>query len=202
MKNKLFGLIVVLMCLGLFTNSFAGISDKAPVDGFPTKYDSHFRMYTKRNFGPVEDYRWFKSQTMAESAFNPNAKSWVGAGGLMQLMPGTMTEVVGRSGYIENDRFNARWNVAAGIYYDSTLYRQWKSKRPELDRKALMFASYNAGIGNILKAQGKCTATGLDINCGLWSNIKAQGPNVRSWRYDETIGYVNRIMKFMGYKNW
>src|SRR5919201_1404990 len=51
------------------------------------RYDGVFRKYTKRYFGAGFDWRYFKAQGMAESQLNPTARSWVGARGIMQLMP-------------------------------------------------------------------------------------------------------------------
>ena len=57
------------------------------------RYDQTFRKYSKRYFGVGYDWRVFKAQAMAESEMNPDAKSWVGARGLMQLMPSTYKDI-------------------------------------------------------------------------------------------------------------
>ena len=46
-----------------------------------------------------------------------------------------------------------KWNIAAGIYYDRAIWKLWKAKRPFMDKLAFMFGAYNAGKGNIIKAQ-------------------------------------------------
>ena len=167
-----------------------------PIDKYTNKYDEHFRKYSKQYFGIGFDWKWFKSQTLAESAFNETIKSPVGAQGLMQIMPGTFREISAKTG-IPNQPFNSKWNISAGIYYDSTLYFQWRSPRPEIDRISKMMASYNAGIGNILKAQKICTAEGSP-DCNTWKGVKRVAPKVTSWKSAETIGYVSRITKLMG----
>ncbi len=53
------------------------------------RYDPTFRKYSKRFFGVGFDWRLFKAQGMTESNLNPAATSWVGARGVMQLMPTT-----------------------------------------------------------------------------------------------------------------
>src|SRR5690349_9992805 len=45
------------------------------------RFDETFAKYSKRYFGPGFDWTIFKSQAMAESSMNPEAKSPVGARG-------------------------------------------------------------------------------------------------------------------------
>lgn len=197
--NKFISILVVLLCLGLFTNCYAGIADKLPIDRFSDKYDSIIRKEVKRNFGPTFDWRWMKSQVAAESNFNPNAVSPVGARGLSQFMKATFSDVVKRSGYVQNDIFNPRWNLAAQAWYDRKLYNTWRSKRTELSRIQLMMCSYNSGLRYPLNAQKLCLAAG-EKSCNEWDAIRAYAPNVHGWIYKESLGYVKKISKLMGYK--
>jgi len=176
--------------------SFRDSFQVLPIDKYTNKYDEHFIKYTKQYFGIGFNWKWFKAQTCAESAFKETAKSPVGAAGLMQIMPGTFREITAKTG-IPNEPFTAKWAISGGIYYDSTLYRQWKSPRPEVDRIALTMGSYNCGIGNVLKGQKMCTADG-NTNCNTWAGVKKAAPKVKSWKYEETVGYVARITKLMG----
>jgi len=68
----------------------------------------------------------------------------------------------------------------------------WSGPRPEVDRMAFMLGSYNAGAGNILKAQKLCKA---DPN--LWASIVSVAKSVGGWKSAETVGYVSRIMQLM-----
>ena len=76
-----------------------------------------------------------------ESGFNPNAVSKAGAGGLMQLMPGTAKDL----GLSEQDRFNPEKNVDAGMRYLSKQINDFGDV-------GLGLAAYNAGPGNVRKA--------------------------------------------------
>ena len=109
------------------------------------KYDQYFRKYSKRFFGPAIDWHWFKAQGIAESGLRGNARSWVNAKGIMQLMPRTFAELKKKNPELRNV-LDPRWNIAAGIYYDSTLFMKWREDRPFLDRMRFMLGSYNAGF--------------------------------------------------------
>ncbi len=88
------------------------------------------------------DPRLIAAVAHRESAFNPNAVSRVGAGGLMQLMPATAR-------YLGcNNVFDARQNVFAGARYLRTLLDTFHG---DLD---LTLAAYNAGPGAVQKYNG------------------------------------------------
>ncbi len=156
----------------------------------PDRYDNDFRKYTKRFFGPGFDWRIFKAQGMTESNLNPNATSRVGARGLMQLMPSTFAEIRSRNPEIGQIN-DPEWNIAAGIFYNRQLWRQWAKEVAGTDRHHFMFGSYNAGRGTILRAQK--VAIGKELDETVWSSIQNVAPDVPGWRHRETLDYVRRI---------
>lgn len=155
-----------------------------------TEYDDTFRKYSKRFFGPAFEWRVFKAQGMAESNLDPAAKSWVGARGVMQLMPSTF-----RSIQSENDELkeidDPEMNIAAGVYYDRKLWLLWQTDSIEAHRREFMLASYNAGRRTILRAQSHARESGL--NPRAWPDIAKVAPVVPRWRHKETLDYVTRI---------
>jgi len=116
-------------------------------------YDSYFSKYTKRNFGPGFNWHHFKAQAIAESRLKENAKSHVGAIGLMQIMPTTYNEIIKRHRYIKGSGNNPKWNIAAGISYNRSIWNLFKADRSFQDRLDFTFGAYNAGKGNIIQAQ-------------------------------------------------
>ncbi len=157
------------------------------------KYDKYFSKYSKRYFGPNFDWRHFKAQAVAESRLKAKAKSRVGALGVMQIMPKTFKEIQKKNPSIRGSREQPRWSIAAGIYYNRMIWNGWKAERPFQDRINFMFGSYNAGKGNILKAQKIAKREGLNPN--LWKSIEPTLPNVTGKRSKETIGYIRKINK-------
>lgn len=151
-----------------------------------TQYDHHFRKYSKRYFGPGFDWRWFKAQGIAESGLRKDATSWVGARGIMQIMPATLKEIAEKSSLALLDDTDPGQNIAAGVFYDRYLYDLWDDVPQHGERLAFTFASYNGGRSRMLRAQERCTA-----NCGTWAQVNPYAP-------EETQGYVARIMRLMG----
>jgi membrane-bound lytic murein transglycosylase F len=133
----------------------------------------------------------FKAQGITESNLNPHARSWVGARGIMQLMPSTFLEIQSRNpAFATID--DTEWNIAAGIYYDRRLWLQWREDSVDSeDHRHFMFASYNAGRIPILRAQDLARRRTLDPR--LWASIETVAPAVRGWRHRETLRYVHRI---------
>lgn len=81
-------------------------------------------------------------------------------------------------------------SIRAGAYYMARLARGWSSKRPVLDRWDLARASYNAGFGNLLKAQ---KAAGGAV---LYADIIRALPQVTGHHSRETTTYVELIHKW------
>jgi membrane-bound lytic murein transglycosylase F len=153
------------------------------------RFDPIFRKYSKRYFGPAFDWKYFKAQGFAESGLKPTATSWVGARGIMQLMPSTYQEIAShRSEFGEIDQ--PEWNIAAGIMHDRYLWDLWRKDIEDGERHHFMFASYNAGEGTITRALGVARQNG---GLAAWSSIELIAPSVQRWRYTETLGYVRRI---------
>ncbi len=78
----------------------------------------------------------------AESAFNPNALSRVGAQGLMQLMPATARR------FGVSDSFDATQNIRGGVKYLAWLLKRFNGNL------TLAAAGYNAGEGAVDKYKG------------------------------------------------
>ena len=143
------------------------------------------------------DWLLVKAVMKQESAFNPLARSSVGAMGLMQLMPATDKWVDG-----EVDGYDIYKNIKGGMFYLNFLYGFWSTRAtPKDEIYSFILGSYNAGQGNVLKAREFSKARGLWKE--KWNDIVkvlelVTGPaNAR-----ETADYVERITGYyQAYKN-
>lgn len=179
------------------------IPDNAPVNysRYTDQYDGLFRSWTKKYWGVQYDWRMFKAQAIQESALKVNAKSWVGAQGLMQIMPATYGDIVRREPNIKNDPYTPKWNIAAGVWYMKDMWRIFKRAKTPNDRLKMAQGAYNGGAGNILWGIRRCKAYAPKlVECTTWHNMSvaviAHPP--KRWIYHETLGYVSRISWLMG----
>ncbi len=126
---------------------------RAAKTGQLSPYDDAVRRYAKR-YG--FDWRLITAQMYQESRFNPSARSWAGARGLMQVMPRTAREL----GFISIS--NPATGIHAGVKYLSWLRDQFETKVPDVERNWFSLAAYNAGWGHVWDARELAAQIGLD----------------------------------------
>jgi membrane-bound lytic murein transglycosylase F len=171
-----------LMIIGSHITYASSIPNININDSKWSKYDHHFKAYTKKFFGDKIDWRVFKAQAIIESRLQIKAKSEVGARGLMQIMPRTYKEIQKKNSFFRGKSLkNPEWNIAAGIYYNSYLFKRWDQKLTAEKRIQLMLASYNAGFSRTVKAFNRA---GKPTN--QWLAVKPLLPK-------QTSDYVHRI---------
>ncbi len=94
------------------------------------------------------DWRLVAAIIYQESKFNPNARSWCGAQGLMQLMPGTARQI----GVPASQVYNPNSNIKGGTDYLKYLEKTWANVADFTQRIKFILASYNAGPGHVQDA--------------------------------------------------
>lgn len=159
------------------------------------KYDEQIRHSVAIYWNDFPIWQWYKAQLYQESLLNTNAKSPAGAKGLAQFMPRTwldMQRQMNMPSWVTP--YMPSYAIEAGAYYMRRLRNNWSWNRPMLEKHYLALASYNAGLGNILKAQLKCKK--LDFDYVLWEEIKMCLPYVTGKHSQETIIYIERIKKW------
>jgi len=134
------------------------------------------------------DYLLMVAQGYQESLLDQNARSDVGAIGVMQLMPATGSEM--KTG----DITQMEPNIHAGIKYVRWLRDQFFESEPMDGRNKILFsfAAYNAGPTRVQKLRKEAQQRGLDPN--VWFNnveiIAARRIG------EETVTYVANIYKY------
>jgi membrane-bound lytic murein transglycosylase F len=119
-------------------------------------YDSLIRHHAER---AGFDWRLVAAQVYQESRFDPEARSFAGALGLMQIMPRTA------AAYGADDPTEPASNVAAGVRYLGRQYGLFEDV-PESERIWFALASYNAGYGHVQDARRIARRQGFDS--GVW----------------------------------
>ena len=145
----------------------------------------YFRKYgSKYDFDPL----MLAAQGFQESQLDQNARSHVGAVGIMQIMPATGSSLgVGSIHMTES-------NIHAGTKYMDQLMSKYfpDAKFSESNRPLFAFASYNAGPGNISKMRKEAAKRGLDPD-KWFNNVEIV---VAEKIGKETTTYVRNIYQY------
>lgn len=118
-------------------------------------YDDTVRSYAER-YG--FDWRLIVALMYEESRFDPEARSFAGAEGLMQLLPQTAEEL----GLEDLD--DPETAIHAGIKYLAWLRDRFEEDLPVTDRMWFTLAAYNAGAGHVRDARRLAAGRGLNPN--------------------------------------
>jgi membrane-bound lytic murein transglycosylase MltF len=134
------------------------------------------------------DYLLMIAQGYQESQLNQNAKSHVGAVGVMQVMPATGKELkVGDITELEP-------NIHAGVKYLRFMMDKYYADEPmdRLNKGLFTFASYNAGPARIAQLRKRAAERGLDPN-KWFNNVEVVAAESIG---RETVQYVANIYKY------
>lgn len=173
--------------------------------GAISRYDLYFRTYGRRIGW---DWRLLAALCYQESTFDPRARSFAGAQGLMQIMPSTAD----RLGLPADKMYDPEHNIEAGTRYLKQLERELSDVGDRVERQNLAMAAYNGGLNHIRDAMRLARRDGR--NPHRWSDVKVyvlrlsepryyQDSLVRSgyMRGSETAQYVDDIRaRFKKYK--
>lgn len=146
--------------------------------------------------GEYNKFALLKSLVRQESSFRPKVVSWVGAVGLMQIMPNTGKMY----GITKEQLLDPVINVKTGIKHLNVQIRYWQQKGcSDMEAVKLALASYNAGRGYIMKANALVKKNNQELT---WENVKpylkSGEANIkgRTCDYKQVSHYVSNIMKF------
>lgn len=134
-------------------------------DGKISHFDHLFKKYAPEIGW---DWRIIASLAYNESNFDTTAVSWVGAKGLMQLMPKTARAM----GIPEGKESNAEESVKAATKYLAQISRSFNKITDPEEKMKFVLGSYNAGIGHIFDAMALAEKYGK--NKYVWDDNVAE----------------------------
>ena len=173
--------------------------------GVISHYDGYFQQYCR---SIRWDWRLMAAQCYQESTFDPQARSWAGACGLMQIMPSTADHL----GLARDDMFNPEKSIAAAAKLIGELDRSFSDIRNHQERIKFILAAYNGGANHVRDAMALARKNGRDPQ--RWADVSPyilllaqpeyyNDPVVKYgyMRGSETAGYVDKIMqRWNGYR--
>lgn len=177
-------------------------SVKSPIlnlaKGQISTFDTYFKQYARQCGW---DWRLIAAQAFQESGFDPNAVSWAGAMGLMQLMPATARGV----GVSMDVVFDPECNLRGATKLISQLNSHYSNIADNNERINFILAAYNAGPGHVDDARALAQKYGKDPNRWL-GNVDTYVLNLSKSEFynqpevkhgycrgSETYNYVNKI---------
>ena len=144
---------------------------------FPTPYQNTFQQYASLQKVPATE---LMAIARRESAFFPEARSPVGARGLMQVMPATGKQVASSLGrpHTREELYQVEHNVLLGSAYYRQLLDRFQGNR------VFALAAYNAGPHRVDRWRNK---QGERLPVELW---------VETIPYRETRNYVQAVLSY------
>ena len=173
--------------------------------GVISHYDGYFQHYASTIRW---DWRLLAAQCYQESTFDPQAHSWAGACGLMQIMPGTADHL----GLARSDMYAPEKNIAAAVKYIGELEHTFADIADRNERIRFVLAAYNGGHFHIRDAMALAEKNGR--NPRRWGDVEPfvlglQQPQYYNdpvvkygyMRGSETTDYVRKISeRWDGYR--
>lgn len=162
-----------------------------------SRYDKYFMTYA-----PTArlDWRLMAAQCYQESTFDPSARSWAGACGLMQIMPATADHL----GLPRNKIYDPEANIEAAARYMNELMGYFHDIPSQNERIYFALACYNGGYHHIRDAMALAQKNGR--NPKRWGDVADYVLKLREPAYytdpvvkygymrgNETVDYVDRI---------
>ncbi len=175
-RGVLFFIVFIVFALAVFV--YIKAPDFLRKNIYPKKYSEYVEKYSEE-YNIDENFIYAVIKT--ESGFDSNARSEVGAVGLMQLMPIAFEEVDGKIDSNDelsySDMYKPEYNIMYGSWYLSYLYKQFGSYE-------LTIAAYHAGM----------TTVRSWLNDGVINEDNLNLDDIPE-DFSDTRHYINKVIK-------
>ena len=165
--------------------------------GIISHYDGYFQQYSR---DVRWDWRLMAAQCYQESTIDPQAVSFAGAKGLMQIMPGTADHL----GVSRSKLYDPETNIAAAAKLIKELQQAFSDIGDNYERTNFVLASYNGGSFHIRDAMALAKRDGR--NPHRWAEVAPYVLKLATPQYyndpivkygymrgSETVDYVRKI---------
>ena len=167
--------------------------------GIISRYDALFQQHCR---AIRWDWRLMAAQCYQESTFDPQAISFAGARGLMQIIPSTADHL----GVSRDKLTDPEQNIAAAARYIGELENTFSDIQDRRERINFILAAYNGGVHHIRDAMALCQRDGRDAH--RWVNVSEYVLKLAQPQYyndpivkygymrgSETADYVQKIQQ-------
>ena len=151
---------VLLTSRNVIRHVYSPVLNKS--QGVLSHYDHFFQEYASV---ARCDWRLLAAQCYQESTFDPHARSFAGACGLMQIMPSTAHEL----GLPEDKIWDPESNIAAAAKYIRQLDYHFRDIRNSAERRKFVLAAYNGGMWHVRDAMSLTEKFGGDPR--RWNDV-------------------------------
>lgn len=207
--------LVVLLCGALIAIAWSTAPKAAPrvsthVNQSPPAAAEQYRAAMTRSayriHGPSAPVAMLAGQIHQESAWQPQARSRVGAEGLAQFMPGTAADMAARfpADCAPANPFSPAWAFVCRDRYMAGLRRQLQSQGSGLSecaRWVFALRAYNGGMGWVIRDRRKASTAGADADD--WIIVQGFNAGRSAANFRENVEYAPRILRLQErYRGW
>lgn len=185
---RIFYLFICILFLTFCSSAFPA--------GIPSQAKKYHRLLVRSAHvspwgldAPLAD---FAGQVHAESMWRSDAKSWVGAAGLAQFMPGTATWFSKLRGLGDAEPYNPAWSLRALAEYDYWLFTRVQA-HDVCHQMAFTLSAYNGGLGWVNRDKKKAAAAGLDP-LDYWHDVSTVNAGRKESAIRENRAYPDKIL--------
>lgn len=151
-------------------------------------YEREIRSAGEFYFGVPAPVPIIAAQITQESNWKPDARSPVGAQGLLQFMPATAAWAAQAGGFGIAAPLDPAWSIRAGVWFNRWLYDRVRPWNTDCDRWLFTLSGYNGGEGWVRKRQA------MSPDPGSWTKTSPINPGISASNQAENEQYSVRII--------